>query len=356
MNIDRCFVPTTRTADQAIPAVSGSSGRLIVAKLPSARTAPFPGEVFAAPDQDYADQMHAYATAAKHRHAWRTKAPPPPDPLRQQRTDLRHEARLLQLARRTTRLQREQDDRAWNHLTDERRATVERIRREQLTDERPVSLERPRQERLRERAAQKAAEQHWQALREQRRQTVAQRQRDDQAWRAERNRLRSALTATVVTTAWHAILIITDNCTRQCYDLPLLVDGPNVTSDQVVAALRQQLPESIAFVVSDRGVHFTAHSFQAYAQQQGFVQCRSADAGRKRMGLRSGWCGRSRNGCVSKPGRRQQTSTRCSTTLLATITIAHTRGSPCQDSHRTSMPNASSTPDEQCKGWLTITG
>ncbi len=40
---------------------------------------------------------------------------------------------------------------------------------------------------------------------------MAQRQQDDQAWRAERNRLRSALTATVVTRAWHAILIITDN-------------------------------------------------------------------------------------------------------------------------------------------------
>ena len=271
VTIDLCFVPTTRVANQPIPAVSGSSGRLIVTTPPSARATSFPGEVFADSDRTYPDQMQAYATAAKHRHAWRTKAASPPDPLRQQRTDLRHEARLLQLARRTTRLQREQDDRAWNHLMDERRAAVERIRREQLTDERPVSLASVRQERRREQAAQKAAEQHWQALREQRRQTMAQRQQDDRAWRAERNRLRSALTATVVTTAWHAILIISDNCTRQCYDLPLLVDGPNVTSDQVVAALRQQLPASIAFVVSDRGVHFTAHAFQAFARQQGLV-------------------------------------------------------------------------------------
>lgn len=130
---------------------------------------------------------------------------------------------------------------------------------------------------------------YWQALRAQRRQTVAQRQRDDQAGRGERNHLRSVLTATVVTTAWHTILIITDNSivyatamiSRTWWMVPMY---------QVVAALREQLPESIAFVVSDRGVHVTAHSFQAFARQQGFVQRRSADARRKRMGLRSGWC------------------------------------------------------------------
>jgi transposase InsO family protein len=97
------------------------------------------------------------------------------------------------------------------------------------------------------------------------------RQQEDQAWRAERNRLRSAITETVVTTTWYAILIVTDNCTRHCYDLPLLVDGANVTSDQVVAALQPHLPSAVEFVISDRGVHFTAKAFQAFTQQEGFV-------------------------------------------------------------------------------------
>ena len=271
VNSDLCFVPTTRIADQSIPAVSGSSGRLIVAKPPSARVAPFPGEVFADQGQQYADQMRAYTEAANRRYAWRTKGSPPADPLRQQRIDLRHAATLLRAARRATRLQRTQDDRAWMQRVDERQAFMERVRREQLTDDRPVSLECRRQERLRDRGVHAAAEQQWQALRDQRRQTLARREQDDHGWRTEQRRLRSAITETVVTRAWHAILIITDNCTRHCYGLPLLVDGPNVTSDQVVAALGPQLPSVVAFVVSDRGVHVTAHAFRVFAQQQGFV-------------------------------------------------------------------------------------
>lgn len=271
VNIDLCFVPTTRTADQAIPAVSGSSGRLIVTTPPSARTAPFPGAVFADSTQPYADQMRAYTAAANHRHAWRTKAAPSPDPHRQQRIDLRHEATLLRAARRATRLQREQEDRAWMHLVDERQAFVAHARREHLTDDRPGSLACKRQERMRAQAAQAAATQQWQALRDHRRQTLAQREQEDQVWRTEQRRLRNAITETIVTTAWHAILLITDNCTRSCYGLPLLVDGPNVTSDQVVAALRPQLPDGVGFVVSDRGVHFTAHAFRAFTRQQGFV-------------------------------------------------------------------------------------
>ena len=266
VNIDWCFVPTTRAADQPIPAVSGSSGRLIVTTPPSARAASFPGEVFADSDRTYPDQMQTYVMAAKHRHAWRAKGTLPPDPRRQQRIDLRHAATRLQLARRTTRLQRQHEDQAWMQIADERRTAVERTHREQLTDTRPMALERRRDQ-----AAHAAAEQHWQALRAQRRQTLAQRQQDDQVWRADRNRLRSALTATIVTTAWHAILIITDTCTRQCYGLPLLVDGPNVTSDQVVAALQPQIPDATEFVVSDRGIHVTANTFRAFAQQQGFV-------------------------------------------------------------------------------------
>ena len=270
VNIDRCFVPTTRTADQSIPAVSGSSGRLIVMP-PSARTAPFPGAVFADATQPYAEQMRAYTAAANHRHAWRTKAAPSRDPHRQQRIDLRHEATLLRAARRATRLQREQDDRVWMQRVDERQACVEHARQEYLTDDRPMSLECRRQERRRAQAAHAAATQQWQALRDQRRRTLAQREQDDQAWRTEQRRLRSAITETVVTTAWYAILLITDTCTRACYGLPLLVDGANVTSDQVVAALRPQLPDEVGFVVSDRGVHFTAHAFRTFTQQQGFM-------------------------------------------------------------------------------------
>lgn len=94
-----------------------------------------------------------------------------------------------------------------------------------LVDEQRAYLDTTRRDGMPDYATYQAADRQWRALREQRRTTLAQRQQDDQAWRAERIRLRSALTELVVTTAWHAILIMTDNGTRQCYNLPLFVEG-----------------------------------------------------------------------------------------------------------------------------------
>ena len=271
VNIDLCFVPTTRTADQAIPAVSGSSGRLIVTTPPSVRSTSFPGAVFATPDQPYAEQMQAYTAAANHRYAWRSKPTTVPDPIRQQRIELRHHAKLLQAARRTTRLQRAEADRAWVQLLDERGGTAVRLRRAYLTNDRAMTPAQRSAERQQMLDAQCIAQQQGQVLRAQRRQVLLQRTQEDHVWRTEQRRLRDAIQKTVVTTTWYAILLITDNCTRVCYGLPLLCDGPNVTSDQVVTALQDQLPTSVAFVVSDRGVHFTAHAFRAFTRTQGFL-------------------------------------------------------------------------------------
>ncbi len=34
LNVDLCFVPVTHTSERKLPAVSGSSGRLVVERLP----------------------------------------------------------------------------------------------------------------------------------------------------------------------------------------------------------------------------------------------------------------------------------------------------------------------------------
>jgi transposase InsO family protein len=68
-----------------------------------------------------------------------------------------------------------------------------------------------------------------------------------------------------------AILVLTDNCTRQCLGLPLFAAGPKVTAEAVVAALRALLPAALQFLISDRGTHFTAHPFAAFAEEEGFV-------------------------------------------------------------------------------------
>jgi transposase InsO family protein len=44
-----------------------------------------------------------------------------------------------------------------------------------------------------------------------------------------------------------------------------------VTAELVVTALRALLPEDLQFLISDRGVHFTAQVFAQLAREQGFI-------------------------------------------------------------------------------------
>jgi len=65
--------------------------------------------------------------------------------------------------------------------------------------------------------------------------------------------------------------MITDNCTRQCLGLPLFIAGSHVTAEMVVAALRVLLPANLQFLISDRGIHFTADVFKQLAKDAEFV-------------------------------------------------------------------------------------
>src|SRR5207247_7991765 len=122
------------------------------------------------------------------------------------------------------------------------------------------------------RGAQAVPAPQWHALRYQRRQQRAQRAHEDAAWRVARQTLREQLAQSAVITTWIAILVITDNCTRQCLGLPLFVAGSKVTAEMVVTALRALLPDDLQFLITDRGVHFTAQVFQQFAAEQQFIQ------------------------------------------------------------------------------------
>ena len=71
--------------------------------------------------------------------------------------------------------------------------------------------------------------------------------------------------------AWIAILVITDNCTRQCLGLPIFVAGANVTAEMVVSALRRLLPAELQFLVSDRGPQFRANLMKQLALDLDFI-------------------------------------------------------------------------------------
>jgi transposase InsO family protein len=238
-----------------LPAVSGSSGRLVVERLKDDQPRQYPGRVFEDQSLDYAAAMQAFVTASAQAKQ------PAEQPEDIEKTDsqasirrLRQAEEHLRIERRQTRNQRRQEDAAWKTL------------RQQHRQERAEMSQR--RVRYGERKAWKA---HWQALRQQRRQIMAQRQQEDQVWRKERQILRAQLAELPIVTTWIAVLVMTDNCTRQCLGLPLFVAGANVTAEMIITALRTLLPAELQFVISDRGVHFTAQAFKDLARSAEFI-------------------------------------------------------------------------------------
>ena len=257
LNVDLLFVPACHRADLKLPAVSGSSGHLVVERLTEGGQEPdYPGRVFANPDLDYAAAMQAFVQASQPLSGPRRSPPSVEKP--SQRAEIRqlHQKEAeLGAERRQTRQLRQLEDLAWQAQ-----------RGKKLPESEPAQLK--------VRAAwgsRKSQIELRRGLREQRRQQLAQRQQADERWRLARQNLREQLTQLPVVTAWIAILLVTDNCTRQCLGLPLFLAGSHVTAEMVVAALRVLLPVDLQFLISDRGVHFTAEVFRQLAKEAEFV-------------------------------------------------------------------------------------
>ena len=173
--------------------------------------------------------------------------------------DLRLEEAQLRTERRNIRKSRELEDTAWQ-------VTWHQQRCEKPSDEAlPQSKQRARW------GSRKVQEQQRKSLRKQHRQQSVLRQQEDAQWRLNRINLREQMSLLPIVTAWIAILLITDNCTRQCLGLPLFIAGSHVTAEMVVAALRVLLPANLQFLISDRGIHFTAEVFKQLAKDAEFV-------------------------------------------------------------------------------------
>lgn len=258
MNVDLCFVPATRSAtEQKLPAVSGSSGRLVVEKPKGAGDEPSnPGQVFADEHLDYEQAMLAFVEASQRASSpVASDDPTTDDPaaaLKAQKQALRQAEETLRAERRAIRQQRQQEDEAWKSLKVDRRR-----QRETQTELSPVER--------------RAQDEVWRAVADRRRATMEHRQQEDATWRAQRNHLREQRAQLPLVTAWIAILVVTDNCTRQCFDLPLFLAGSKVTAEVIVDALRALLPPELQFLISDRGTHFTAKVFQQLSHEANFI-------------------------------------------------------------------------------------
>jgi len=261
LQIDLCFVPAIHHATERLPAVSGSSGRLWVERAaPPAAERRCPGTIFTDPSLPYDEAMQRYARASHQRFHDRKHHEPAiegtPDP----RRALRAEAAALRMRRRSVRERRRQDDQAWRTLWNARKAVLDARRR-------AGGNLGPRDD---------ADDRRWQVLRQQRHVTLVERMSEDNAWRTEHQALRQALATEALPTSWRAILLVTDNCTRQCYDLPLFARGGHVSAEDVVTGLEPRLPTTVQFVISDQGTHFMAKVFQHLAHRTGFVHVPTA--------------------------------------------------------------------------------
>lgn len=131
LNVDLCFVPAEHQTQQKLPAVSGSSGRLVVA--PGRREAiepDHPGRVFAEAGLDYVTAMTEFVARSQ---AEPSRVGEQVDQIKGQATDhkaqkqaLRQEQAALTPQRRQWRQQRRQEDEAWQQLKAARRQQLHR--------------------------------------------------------------------------------------------------------------------------------------------------------------------------------------------------------------------------------------
>ena len=237
-----------------LPAVSGSSGHLVIEqpKEPS-QAGQWPGQVFADESKDYKEAMLAFVAASRAQSAPEKRDNSSPEPtLKEAKRLLHREERELRDRHRSEREQRRVEDAAWQGMKNGRQA-------QKNLPSSPSPSER------------RAQSDYWQALRTQRKEALRARKETDLTWKQQRLAFRQRWSQLPIVTAWIAILVITDNCTRQCLGLPLFVAGPKVTSEMIVAALKLLLPPELLFLITDRGTHFTAAAFQTLMLSEEFI-------------------------------------------------------------------------------------
>lgn len=271
MNVDLCFVPATHAVAGAVPAVSGSSGKLVVGapKGPGGR-GDWPGRAFAREDLTYGEAMEQFVAARRAAQRGEPRADAGAEGAGAERKAAKRawqtDTQRLRLARRQERERRRMVDRAWKARQAERR---------QLSGAVGEPAGPPRAGRRRPRSTPRGAVQALQRAEwTQRRRELERRRQEDVRWREQRQALRQREQALGLgqVTAWIAVLVVVDNCTRRCLGLPLFAMGAHVTAELVVAALRAVLPNELKYLIADGGTHFTAEAMRELATGRGFVR------------------------------------------------------------------------------------
>lgn len=247
-----------------LPAVSGSSGKLVIERTSDeAEEKWHPGQIFAQPAISYKEAMNQFVADSQLETSQVEVTPSPQATARAhkkaEKKVVRQQAEALKIERRKQREKRQAEDALWREKRAAQREENEKRKQERKAGQRAAY------------GSQKAGKEEKRKQLEQRRAQKEQRRQEDGAWRQARQEIRQSQQTTALVMGWIAILVIADNCTRQCIGLPLFITGARVTAELVVEALRALLPPELQFLISDRGVHFTAKVFQQLAENTDFV-------------------------------------------------------------------------------------
>lgn len=256
LNIDLCFVPETHTGQDRLPAVIGSSGHLVI-EWNAAREErpPWPGQVFADAELSYEDAMRQYVQATQDRLVQHRL----PKSSRMEEPSRWQAVRQEQVERYQVMLQRKQEEAAW-------KAAKNRHRQARL-----AYTQLAKAQRIQQQAASQIEQTAWIALRQQRHSQLQARKAENKA-RHQRNRLiKEGNNALVQNRCWIAILVVTDNCTRQCLGLPIFRSGAKVTAQEVISALCSVLPAQLQFLISDQGKDFRNQFMAQLAREKEFL-------------------------------------------------------------------------------------
>ena len=253
INMDLLFVPEHHEAEERLPAVSGSSGHMVVGRTTTEKEAPYwPGLAFVNHELTYEEAMRQYISETRDRLEHRKRA----KEIKKADDSTWHEEWQARSDRYQLRKQREQQDADW------------KIAKTEWHDKFRAFQALSRQVRILQRSEYEQTEKSWKACRDQRQKIWPQRKREDQEWH-QRNQ--KGMENALPERTWIAILVIIDNCSRQCLGLPIFRSGAHVTSEEVVVALQTLLPDDLAFLISDQGVHFRSMAFALLTKDEDFV-------------------------------------------------------------------------------------
>lgn len=235
--------------------MSGSSGHLVIERIRTGEDHPsWPGQVFGEADLTYETAMQQYVQTTQDRQV-HISTP--------RETQIEAPTRWRQewegrAERHAVRQRRKQEDIVWKAAKVQQRA--DRLAFRQLS----------KAERRQQQASWQAKQAAWCQLREQRRLCQQARQAENRAWHERNRKLKEGSSTDLQERSWIAILVITDNCTRQCIGLPLFRSGSKVTSQEVIEALRQLLPAHLQYLISDQGTHFRSKKLALLAEELDF--------------------------------------------------------------------------------------